>query len=337
MSVRLLAGPFDILDVKGVPLITVNGGTWYPHVGLVIDGTAATGEDDALGGLHLVTLDGVAAHITELMRHSWSWWPERKWMIRMTYVTRDMYDNLIERHVEEIMEPIAFTGQFTSPGDWLTSGEVAANLRTFRYVRLRDRRIYSGSGNKVWRQVDGVIPDVPESDPFPFVTDLDGMRAGRSETDVWLGGGNLDVTKGCFYDTATCKVSSPVYQIDPTIPSSLRAIGYATDYGVIFSIHHTDTTWQIRVWSLEVQPTILTAPTVLVGTPKSGQVVTYQVQVTGDQNDGAEGELVNWSLTGAGVLLQVQTKADADGYATTQVQYGIGETGTSTLEARVEC
>ena len=56
-----------------------------------------------------------------------------------------------------------------------------------------------------------------------------------------------------------------------------------------------------------------------------------------DQDDPAEGELVNWFVEGKGLLLDAQTKTDADGYAIARVQYLIGETGESKVLARVAC
>jgi hypothetical protein len=234
--------------------------------------------------------------------------------------------------MELVFEPIAMVAQAAGPE------KAPSGIITFlRYVKLADRRIYTNSF-KMYRQVEGVVPDVPEYDFYPFFPDE--VLPGRSEHDMWVPGASQQTGSGCFYDTVMCRVSSPVYKI-ATLPY-FNFLGYAPEYGVLFSIHATGPSptidqLMVRIWSLEVHPTILTVPEAFIGTPKSGQVVTYRVRVTGDDDDGAENELVNWSLTGAGVLLDVQTKADADGYATARVQYGLGESGSSTVEARVLC
>jgi len=46
---------------------------------------------------------------------------------------------------------------------------------------------------------------------------------------------------------------------------------------------------------------------------------------------------VNWTLTGAGQLLQHQSETDDEGFATTQVQYQLAETGPSVVDASVTC
>jgi hypothetical protein len=111
---------------------------------------------------------------------------------------------------------------------------------------------------------------------------------------------------------------------------------FAPEYGVMVSGKVVGDTMTMWVWSLEVHPTILTDPEAMAET-KSGQVVPYRVRVMGDDNDPAVGELVDWQLIGAGMLLDIQSKTDDDGYATTRVQYGLAETGESVVKASVLC
>lgn len=93
----------------------------------------------------------------------------------------------------------------------------------------------------------------------------------------------------------------------------------------------------IRVWALEVHPTKLSDVEVVAGQVKSGQVVTYRVRATGRQDDPAEGELIEWAVSGAGTLLTAQSRTNATGYATAKVQYGVDETGNSVVEATLAC
>ncbi len=92
-----------------------------------------------------------------------------------------------------------------------------------------------------------------------------------------------------------------------------------------------------------MEPAVLSAPTIVAGTARAGQVVTYRVQLTviheayAAPPDPCENELIDWVLAGAGVLLDVQSKTDVNGYATARVQYRVGETGDSVITASVQC
>lgn len=329
MSVRLLAGPFPLKDHANRTLLNVgvSGVTgWYPNVGLVILGRSSTSQN--MLAHYVVTLDGGSAQSSRTFIFEigpWSWWPARQRIVQKDW------DGL-----EWVVEPVALSWQTTGPEGRSPGGINGVNI--YRYVKLLDRRIYASSW-WIYRQVDGVPVDVIESERFPVPPNA--VFPGRSNTDVWVAAsgsifGHEGV--GCFYDTISCKIASPYYHIRHTIPNYIY-LAYAPEYGVLVSLHKSETEDKtfIRVWSLEVEPTLLTDPEPFIGEVKSGQVVTYRVRVMGDEDDGAENELVDWSLEGVGTLLDVQTKSDKDGYALVRVQYGLRETGPSIVRASVLC
>ena len=237
---------------------------------------------------------------------------------------------------ELVYEPMAFCFQNAEPpgANPVTGIPVYTN-----YVKLADRRIYM-SGGQMYGVADGIT--TPEGPDLGWYTGGDLVHPGRNNQEVFVTGTHVgtsqDFKEGRFYDTVAKTYSTPYY-----IGMACSRLLFVPEFGVMLSCHADDPEvaypWVIRVWSLEVQPTIISPVTVANGVPKSGQVVTYQVQVTGAQNEPAEGELVDWSLgsPSVGFLLDVQSKTDAMGVAKTKVQYLVGETGESVVTASVQC
>jgi hypothetical protein len=146
------------------------------------------------------------------------------------------------------------------------------------------------------------------------------------------------VTRACFYNTVTKELASPIYYV----PLESKGVFYAPEFDVMVSVHDDDDfgsgpVFTTRVWSFEVGPAVLSAVQLIAGVAKAGQLCTYRVQVLGDQSDICVGELVNWTLTGVGLLLDAQSETDDEGYATTRVLYGVTDEGDSTIEANVTC
>ena len=319
MALRLLA-TFPFIDASGNKAADMTVQYWYPGGGLLCSGHFSQYESS---GVHLVTLDGVCRR---RMTHNrtWSWWPSRQRLLWMSGGYERMY------------EPKVFAVQQTHPDDHM---EVNDSIGA-HYIKLLDRRVFVSLG-RIHHIVLGGTQDVVESDLLPLTNPS--VRPGRSDTDIWVPGTVLGNGAGCFYDTEIRKVVSPVYNIG----MPCEALVYAPEFGVLVSGHQLDEdespptgepwTYSLKIWSLEVNPTQLLPVEVFDGVPKSGQVVTYRVQLLGDQDDPAEGELVNWFVEGKGLLLDAQTKTDADGYAIARVQYLIGETGESKVLARVAC
>ena len=311
MAVRLLAGPFPLTDEEGVFPTTMHVAAWYPHVGLLCTGYFPYYQSFRT---HIATMDGVLIR-SITFRPVWSWWPSQNRMVVSGFGGGEL-----------VFEPKALMWQYTHPDHQVEL--------IYRYVKLEDRRVYF-TGRKVHSaSLDGV-PYGPESEEIFFSGEI---HPGPSNTVVFIEGQGASSNRGRFYDTVTHKAMPVMYLGIPC-----DRIVYAPEYGVLITGHAHDATYEepweyaVRVWSLEVHPTILTDPVAFIGTPKSGQVVTYRVRLTGAQNDPAAGEFVNWWVTGAGTLLDLQSTTDANGYATARVQYQVGETGESVVEASVAC
>ena len=350
MAVFMLA-QFDIRipETEAVPNIAPK--IWYEGVGLIANGTAPTPPYNALaGGLGVLSLDGVFRDRVAgntLGGGSYqgaSWWPAKKRMVEVWSVAVD--DNSNEgpntTHAEAremVFDPYVFARQATSP-----AGVTHEALASKRYVKLPDRSVYYVGGFPPSGFVYGVVDNVATQEgPTGGVGFYNGsVMPGRSDTEVFISGqrfvSGFLPPEGVFYDTVTRELCSPYYRIG--VPA--KGLFYAREWGVMVSVHDPEAGGsiypQIRIWALEVRPTIVTTPEVVEGEVKSGQIVTFRVRVTGAQNDPAEGELVNWELPvgSAGALHALQSKTDKDGYATVKVQYDVGEVGTCELEATVE-
>jgi len=159
--------------------------------------------------------------------------------------------------------------------------------------------------------------------------------AGRNDHEIFLYEVFGTFSRCCFYDTVTLLQSSPMMYLG--IES--EAVTYAPEFGVIVSLHgdttHEPTT--MRIWSLENVPTAISNPVLIAGSTKQGYLATYQVRVLSDHSEPCPDELVDWSLSGAGILLATQSTTDEDGYATIRVQFGLAETGDMVLGASVSC
>jgi hypothetical protein len=241
---------------------------------------------------------------------------------------------------EYVYEPKLMCVQRTDYREFLDPDD---NVPTYRpYVRLPDRRLFMDGTHffGVKLGVPGIVPEGPRIDFFG-----DYIGAGRNDLEVVVSGGayvpgvdQTDRLGARFYNTVTQDWSSPLYY------TSLdgRDMVYAPEFGVFLSVQQetlgtSEDVYTVRVWSLEVDPFEISEPEVVGGSVRSGQVVTYRVRVWGDAHDPCEGELVNWLVSGSGRLLDAQSTTDAQGYATVQVQYAVGEVGESTITASLRC
>jgi hypothetical protein len=339
MALRLLAGPIALRGPKGEKG-NFRMQCWWPNNGLMVFGwyylDLATLRQ-ATYGLHRATLDGVCEVFSGYNSTSYvfSWWPARGRLLSTL------------GYKEYQIEPVAGVTQWCGPNDplWPEDQPYWQAITYTKYAKLFDRRIYY-SNDYIRRAIPG-MEDEPEGPLFPRtpggVSFQGSVCAGRSDTDVCVAGSSGAI----FYNTVNQKIASRQYW--PGVVSG--DVVYVPEWEVFISAYFEDLQDSkhygqencIRIWSMETEPTVLSEPVPFIGTPKSGQVVTYRVRLTGDAVgydqplDPAEGELVNWELEGAGTLLDLQTKTDAEGYATARVQYALGETGDSTVGAWVSC
>ena len=331
MAVRLLAGPFDMRPY-GAPddwqgQIEIH--SWVPGIGLLA-GTAGGGRYATLSGF--ITLDGLYCDRSIEYMHESSWDTLKRQIVNFPLL--HPHDQLFECAYDSITLARERTGTET----W--SVLAGHPLSGKRYVKLANRSVFFN--NTLTHCITGVVGATAthEGPPLPVGFANANVFPGRVETEVWIGErfNQAVFTRGLFYDTVTQQFSSPIYYIG----MGARAFVYIPELGVFVSGHDYSaeggplTRSQLRVWSMEVEPTVM-SPVVLVEGLKSGRIAIYRVNVQGSHKDPAVGEMVAWTLTGAGTLLDAQSRTDVDGNAVTRVQYLTDEIGTSVVEATLPC
>jgi hypothetical protein len=334
VAVRLLAGPIPTRYPGAAKdlVITVTPIMWIPGSGGMMGQSFVSGWDDVPIGI--MTLDGVFCDRCNAFLGFAGWWPAKQLVVQQAW---EYQSGVLEGELQ--YDPITFAPERAEPPPVTPSP-----IRYQPYVKLADRRLMFEPvylpATSFMAEVNGVL--IPEGPPNPFSPNTRGrVHPGRSDTEVFVAESTFGPSVRCiFYDTVTRQWSSPLY----TIGMSCYGLVYATDFGVLVSVH----TWaedptlegkssQVRVWSLEIDPTTMTPVEVIEGPARVGQVVAYRVRVTGDHEDPAVDELVEWAIEGIGTLLEPQSRTDAEGYASTQVQYGVYEAGDSTIEASLSC
>jgi hypothetical protein len=285
---------------------------WYQGVGI----TALAAASPLFGtSLCVFTMDGTGRTVggqAYNVNLAFGWWEARK---KLLYLGTDGRESAIFHHglASQLTQetPLGYTP------NWCY---VKHDDKVLTFNLYRVRSLSPGSS-------------VVEGPTFPFPVGR--AQAGRHKHEIFVGqrtNGDAD-TECAFYDTLSQSLSSPVYHLGRTT----LAVVFAVEWGVIVSLQSESGQYTFRVWSLDVVPTTISAPQLIAGSTAAGHVATYQVRVTGDQNDGCVGELVNWSLAGDGVLLHVQSTTDQNGYATTQVSYPTDASGDAVLTANIRC
>lgn len=326
MGTYLLAGPFPLLHTpEGEPGNFGDIWAWWPHSGLMI----------TTPFLCRAALDGIAEDVGGFFFWGpFGWWPARKRAVAM-YAGKEYQ-----------IEPKGMLAQPVHPDEQkeIEHPDAQWALLTHNYIKLADRRVYYDAG-WMYQILPGQPPrrDSEIRSPLPWIGGT--ACPGRTEAEVMIAGGD-----GCVrYNTDKREFDTKIYMLGMW---SHRVV-YAPEHDIFISEHFesypnpedwpANLTKLIRIWSTEVEPTALSAPTIFEGTATSGQVVTYRVQATGTSTafntppDAAEGELIDWTLEGAGTLLDIQSKTDKNGYATTRVMYGLDETGESIVTASLTC
>lgn len=315
MSLRLLAGPFNLTDDVGVALTphTVNPICHYPGFGLVMKiGFASVGKDE----LALVTLDGIAEPLTTSDIGGAGGFNAAKW--RFDLVTGELVTNSGNAREKVCLCQVPYVGQHD-----ISSGGFSAMA-----CMTADRSLFVFAGG--FTNTGG-----PEAD-FPSGVSMStaNILPGRTSTEVYVGQvqttGSTD-NRGLFYDTATRQFTTQGFHLGDGILASY----WDVDSGVLVTI--TDTPqYQFRIYSLDVIPSALSSVTLKSGAVAKGSVATFEVQVQGDKGDWSVGVLVDWSIfSGDGVLLDTQSTTGADGYATARVFYPTSASVSTVLKAGV--
>jgi hypothetical protein len=343
MGLRLLYGPVELVADQTDSFVSVvpQLKTWWPGVGGIVTGITPVGASFG-GSTFFMALDGGASNIMPGRPVSFSWWPARSRVVRVSQETTGEY-------FEFVYEPKILARQHTHPNDQ----SLVSSLQVSQYIKLEGRRLVMFGTRIVSVPNGGNFSGGAVGEDFfyegPVVPMISAqLLPGRSPEEAlvsgWWNGGGPGQSARCaqFYNMVTQTMVSPVYFVDDVYTGSGNRAVFAPEFGVFVTFQEEDLgpssgVYTIRVWATEVDPFELVGPTVYRGTVREGQVVTYRVRLLGAQGEPVEGELVNWMVTGVGVLLDTQSETDDEGYATVKVRYAIGEDGDSEVTASVRC
>lgn len=298
-----LAGPFRLRKLDETPVSPYSQTfKWVPEIGLCI----LCYPD---GNFGYVTVDGYYAPMWGAQIPYLGWSVELRRLVFLSGPAEYSLDPLypIPTKIEDLSE----------------------NLTVLTYLKLKDRRIKVSSG-KVYAQTLGA------GDVWTLEADLGGnygrIQLGRNEEEALLvASGNPGYCQ--FYDVVKKQSSSPRMYVGEGV--SINDMVYSPEYGILVAL---DSNAQISLWSLEVVPASLSAPALVSSSVSQGHVATFRVQVLGDHSEVCSGELVDWSITGAGVLATTQSVSDAQGYAQTSVIISQNSVGSSLgIEASLRC
>lgn len=324
MGLRLLAGPFPVRSRKGEAATGVQINTYYPRVGLI---------GNIHGGISsrgIFTLDGVFEPIHKFGGSGhYGWWPDRGRLLGGGAAKEPASGYTGEYEIE----PKLLLGNFVTDY-W---GVPLFFRNPDSYVRLKDRRVFL-DGVRVISLIGtetAIEADMP-STAWPW-ENPQCIGPGRSPTDLFIAYNSrrptLDdppLAVGVFYDSLTKTFGTPMYT------GVSGHLWYAPEHGVLINVTAA-APWQMRIFSLEVEPSVISEPVVIRGQSKAGHVATYQVRVTGKHNDPCPDELLDWTILGSGRLEHPQSSTDKDGYATMKVIYGLDDTGDTTVKVSLRC
>lgn len=314
MAVRMLAGPFQIRTREGkLPTSGVGICGYYPQVGLI-------GQFNYSGGYApagIITLDGIHEGMHQFQLPTISWWPERGRMVRAVFTE------------EFELDPRTFAHRLLP-----TTPEIYPPNYPYVYIKERTRWLWvfpgTISGTMTARDEATGVDSVYCQLPHAYVTS---MSPGRGVGEVFLGTMVGESAAGYFFNYESKRQASELFYYGGNAPP-----WYSPEFQVMVTVENPDGKWgQLKVWSQEVEPTIVTDAVVVRGEARAGCVPTYQVRVTGAQGEPCPKEFVDWTIQGAGRLEHLQSITDDEGYAEVKVIYGLHEEGDSTIRASVRC
>lgn len=307
MSLRQLA-TFPLRNLEGGLVTGINKWVWHTGIGILSDINIGAGGSTR----HLVALDGIVADIGHNSgTNGWGWSEQARRLLRVPLGDPEwIYDNR------------ALT--------YKVSGNSKVGLAGRMFYRMTDRSIYM-SANIFAVSPEGVTTFEVDGDDIGVKGDL---WVGRGDGEVFIFESGGTRKKCCFYNTKTKTRSSPIYYIGV---AHGEGMAYSQEFGVVISAHITPD-YHIRIWALEGVPTQVSEPELIDGTVSAGSLATFRVQVLGDADDPCVGEKVEWSLLGAGTLINPQSETDDEGYAETNVRYSLDDEGLeTTVKASVVC
>lgn len=308
MALRKLAGPFAIVDESGNQPSTLGGigVAWVPYMGLAIRGGAS---GVAIG---MLALDGVLEPFASTYYDgSWGWDAVNHVIIARGYPGPDY-----------VLDPRSFVGYPVAgaPGSMGT------------FVQLADRRITVDGDAIVAIASDGTrTTEFSGTGFWP-----DSISAGRADDDFFITASSpASGYLRCRFYSSSKRNLSPMMYVPASSGGSNWVVRYAPELQIIVAVDCDN--FEVSIWSIETLPASVTDAALFSGSVAKGNVAQFRCRVLGDQSEPCASELVDWSISGPGELLDQQSAADATGSALARVLYGISDSGDSTVMASVRC
>jgi hypothetical protein len=316
MALRKLAGPFNVVDETGSRPSSLGGpAPWLPYMGLVVGCVTPKWGDHGV-----LALDGVINQFSSTYSYfDWGW---------------DAVNHAIlvaRSFVESILDGRSFIGYPVGP--------IVTDLSGYgsMYIKLRDRRIVATSVGSIIAYAEDGTATTEFEGRTEFEYGLPTLAAGRADDDFFWTNNSPHPTgflQCCFYNS-TSKTATPTMYIPALSGGTNWAVRYAPELQIIVAVDLDNAL--LSVWSLDVLPASLSDPALLSGHSAKGNIAGLGVQLLGDSGEPCEGELIDWSLTGAGELLDQQSMTDANGQAGARVFCRLSDSGDFDLTASLRC
>jgi hypothetical protein len=312
MALELLAGPFTVTDkltgtpvgdsISGFPCLVDGRGLLLPTSDAVymvqLDGAAYPVVDDKALTYGLVLRDAGTDPTTG-----------RRW--------HGLSDSL-GTFGEWDIDPVTLYKTVQVAGDYIDLGK--------NYARLHDRYIRAVGGRVDWRLLDLSAGWVVEQSCVGL-TNAVCLSWGSRLDEIIVG---TEDGQAARYDWVAKAFLGSIQSIGMTC----KGLWWSALHGIYVSLHDAGSTLELRVWAATVQPASVSNPTP-DATITAGRRTRIRSRVLGAHSDPCAGEVVAWTLAGAGALTPAASLTDADGYASTWYEAPLSGGGAG-IEITVE-
>jgi hypothetical protein len=326
MALKLLAGPFPLQFWDGTALTSsvINFGphmlTYVPKFGFVFASgcyPVSGAISSSYFGVGRLSIDGYCYPLG--MTYDGCW---------LTDAVNGIFRAATTSSVVYQYELIGFTSTTCTPAYTLGISNGHSN---YSAVDLPTGRYMWDVPNLQWQDTYGVTRTVYTGKINS--SDSCNVCMGRTSTEVLISNRNYTGDGFAFFDT-TSQTLSQTYHLGTA--NSVASMAYDSDHGVLLSVEKVSTTsYVVNVWSLDVEPSSVSAVTLQSGSTKQGATAVYQVTVLGASGEYCEDEVVSWSISGAGTLLSTTSSTNSKGVATVSVLNGLSDGTSSVVTATV--
>ena len=294
MALELLAGPFTVTDkLTGTP---VGDGIlgfpcWVDGRGLLLP------SDDVV---YMVQLDGAAYPVVV-----------DSWLAYGLVLRNAGTDPTTGRRWHGLSDSLGAFGEWDiDPVTLYKTTQAASDYIVIArgYARLHDRYIYPIGGRIDWKPLDLSAGWAVEQS-LAGLTNAACLSWGSRLDEIIVG---TEDGQAVRYDWVAKTFIGPIH----TIGMACLGLWWSALHGVYLSLHDAGTTLEVRVWAATVQPASVSNPAP-DATITAGRRTRIRSRVLGAHADPCKGEVVAWTLTGAGALSPAASYTDADGYAST--------------------